>query len=380
MTTPVSPMPPAVAQNTSRRSAVVGTDGQHARRGSPTACARPSRRSEPCRNLPWMSEAIAPPTVTCAYRARPSGTSRGAGRRASASRCSRPPRRCTFPWRRRARARGRAGCTARRRHRRSARRRRSCGRGRAGSRRARRRASERRPARSSRRGSHTAARLGAVRPQPVRTSWPASQPPCTATAKHTTQTAPIASSTRSREHELFGRAALALVEQQRVAQDAERERDDRELEPGRRADRSPTSRTPRGSTRGWRRSTRPHARTRGSASVYPSSDRRWLAASVPSDRSSALRLPVTMNSDPAPATIRNHGEIDNADGDAAGDGAQHEAARDRGEVEHRLVLEPDAVRDGQHEVAADDERELPARGERQHDGEDRARSPPTIAV
>ena len=45
-------------------------------------------------------------------------------------------------------------------------------------------------------------------------------------------------------------------------------------------------------------------------SEYPASARRWLVASLPSDRSSALRLPVTMNNEPAPATIKNHGEIE----------------------------------------------------------------------
>ena len=32
-------------------------------------------------------------------------------------------------------------------------------------------------------------------------------------------------------------------------------------------------------------------------------------------------------------------------GDAAGDGAEHEPGRDRGEVDHRLVLEPERVRE-----------------------------------
>ena len=73
---------------------------------------------------------------------------------------------------------------------------------------------------------------------------------------------------------------------------------------------------------------------------------------------SAVRLPVTTNSEPAPATIRNHGEMVDADRDAAGDRAQHEAGRDGREVEDRFVLQPDAVEQGQREIAGDDEREL----------------------
>src|SRR5262245_27099833 len=42
---------------------------------------------------------------------------------------------------------------------------------------------------------------------------------------------------------------------------------------------------------------------------YISSDGRTPAASSPSSNSSAWRLPVTMKNDPAPATMRNHGEI-----------------------------------------------------------------------
>ena len=57
----------------------------------------------------------------------------------------------------------------------------------------------------------------------------------------------------------------------------------------------------------------------------------------------------------------------NADRDAARDRAQHEPRRDAGEVEHRFVLQPQAVEQRQDEVAADHERELPARGERQRD-------------
>ena len=39
------------------------------------------------------------------------------------------------------------------------------------------------------------------------------------------------------------------------------------------------------------------------------------------------------------------GDLD-AGRDTAGDGAEHEARRDRGEVDHRLVLQPERVGDG----------------------------------
>ena len=50
------------------------------------------------------------------------------------------------------------------------------------------------------------------------------------------------------EHDLLGRAAAALVDDQRVAQHGEHERHDRELEPEVVADLGGASRTPRGST------------------------------------------------------------------------------------------------------------------------------------
>ena len=57
-----------------------------------------------------------------------------------------------------------------------------------------------------------------------------------------------------------------------------------------------------------------------------------------------------------------------SDRDATGDRAEHEARRDAREIEHGLVLEPDAVQHGLQQVAADDERELPPGGERERNG------------
>ncbi len=53
------------------------------------------------------------------------------------------------------------------------------------------------------------------------------------------------------------------------------------------------------------------------------------------------------------------------DGDASGDRAQDESGCDRGEVEDGLVLQPDAVRDGERGVGGDDDGEPPGGGERQ---------------
>ena len=44
--------------------------------------------------------------------------------------------------------------------------------------------------------------------------------------------------------------------------------------------------------------------------MYEASARRVVATPIPISNFSALRFPVTTNSAPAPATIRNHGEID----------------------------------------------------------------------
>ena len=102
--------------------------------------------------------------------------------------------------------------------------------------------------------------------------------------------------------------------------------------------------------------------------MYPASERRWLTAPSPSWRSSALRLPVTMNSDADPATMRNHGEIGTPTATPPAIVRSTKPARHRAEVEHRLRAS--ATRCSvtrQHEVAADDERELPPRRERQRD-------------
>ena len=62
VTTPVSPMPPAVAQNTSgwvSGLVVITPDPGVASFRRVTAS-----QNEPSRYFPWMSEAMAPPTVT----------------------------------------------------------------------------------------------------------------------------------------------------------------------------------------------------------------------------------------------------------------------------------------------------------------------------
>ena len=57
-----------------------------------------------------------------------------------------------------------------------------------------------------------------------------------------------------------------------------------------------------------------------------------------------------------------------AGGGGARDRPEHEAGRDRTQVEHRLVLQPDGVGDGDHDVAGDDERE-PSAVQRRRDSE-----------
>jgi hypothetical protein len=61
VTIPVRPMPPAVAQNASSSGATVSAP----RSGVAIVMRSTESANEPCRNLPWMSEAMAPPTVTC---------------------------------------------------------------------------------------------------------------------------------------------------------------------------------------------------------------------------------------------------------------------------------------------------------------------------
>ena len=59
-----------------------------------------------------------------------------------------------------------------------------------------------------------------------------------------------------------------------------------------------------------------------------------------------------------------------ADRDTAGDRAQDETRRDAREVEDGFVLQPEAVQHRLHQVAADDERQLPTGHERQADRRD----------
>ena len=65
-----------------------------------------------------------------------------------------------------------------------------------------------------------------------------------------------------------------------------------------------------------------------------------------------------MKSAPAPATMRNQSESGDVGRHATGDGPEHEARGDRHDVDHRLVLEPQRVRQCHREVRADDGREL----------------------
>ena len=173
---------------------------------------------------------------------------------------------------------------------RSARRRRSCGRARA--RRCRARRAGARPS-TSRRASLGAARLPHLRAA-RRGAAPAGQhlacapsvspcqPPCTAIREAHHPHHADREQHAIGEHELFGRAAVALREQQRVAEDAERERHDRELEPrlladGRRLLERPEAvgedrdarRRPRGRSRGTPRCS-PRASAGGSIAPAPS--------------------------------------------------------------------------------------------------------------
>ncbi len=68
---------------------------------------------------------------------------------------------------------------------------------------------------------------------------------------------------------------------------------------------------------------------------------------------------MTTKSEAKPVTMRNHCEIGRPVAGAAGDRAQDEAARDQPQLDHRLVLEDDAVAHLEHEVADDDPAQLP---------------------
>ncbi len=60
VTMPVIPIPPAVAQNASSSGVTVIAPCA----GVATVIRSTESANDPCRNLPWMSDAIAPPTVT----------------------------------------------------------------------------------------------------------------------------------------------------------------------------------------------------------------------------------------------------------------------------------------------------------------------------
>ena len=79
-----------------------------------------------------------------------------------------------------------------------------------------------------------------------------------------------------------------------------------------------------------------------------------------------------MNSEPGAGHDQEPVGQRHAGGDATGDRPQHEPGGDRGEVDHRLVLEPHRVREREGEVAGDDRGELAVvdrrgDGKRQHD-------------
>ena len=261
-------MPPAVAQNTSSSGPTVSTP----RPGVATrhALDRVAERAVPELAVDVGGDRAADGHVTRAGH-RPSGTSRAAGTPASASRCSRRPRPCRFPSRRRARGCGRAACSGRRRRRRSARRRRSCGR--AHGRRSRGR--RRRPVSirprdvvgaprlphvgAGRRGATPAGEHLAVRA--VDRVLSADMNRDREATRPTRGRCP--SRTRSESTSSSGAPPSPWVSKQRVTQDAEGERHDRELEPRPARRPAPTSRTPTGSTRGSRRSTRRRARSSG---------------------------------------------------------------------------------------------------------------------
>ena len=179
---------------------VVGRDGERARaRAWRSSCVPPNRRTtrggtcRGCRTR-WRrrrSRAGCPGP--------PSGTSRAAGTPAAASRGSRPPRSCRCPSRRRPPGCGRGRCTARPPRRRSAPRRRSCDRARAPRSRRARAAASRATRSTTSLGAARLPHVGAARrgaapagqDLAVRGDVDHGQPACTATAKHTTQSAPM---------------------------------------------------------------------------------------------------------------------------------------------------------------------------------------------
>ena len=130
VTMPVRPMPPAVAQKTSGSDR--GSTATTPRAGVTSWKRSTESQNEPCRNLPWMSDAIAPPTVTkrvpgTTIGNQPSGTNAAQQRVEAHAGFDRAPALLEVDLEHAVEA----ACTAPRRRPRSARRRRSCGRARA---------------------------------------------------------------------------------------------------------------------------------------------------------------------------------------------------------------------------------------------------------
>ena len=168
------------------------------------------------------------------------------------------------------------------------------------------------------------------------------------------------------QHDLFGRAATALVDDERVAQHRDDERHDREPEPGVVAGVGGVLERPQ-AVRGdhhARRDGADVAEERGGVLAQRAPVLERVGAEL-----DLLRVALAGDDEQRARAGDDEepvGQLD-AGGDAAGDGAEHEPRGDRGEVDHRLVLQPDRVRDGDEHVPGDDAGELEVVDRRGHD-------------
>src|SRR5919199_4434927 len=170
------------------------------------------------------------------------------------------------------------------------------------------------------------------------------------------------------EHELLGRAAAALVEEERVAQEEQHERHDRQLgeDRQRRVRRVERPQAVRGDDdrRGHRqdvaqvgRRVGGEGRARGRGSVAEHGENAEALARHDEQRPEA-------RDDEEPLGERH------ADRDAARRSARDEAAGDRGEVEDRDVAQGERVAGGQRDVAEQDAEERPPERGAEHDAAD----------
>ena len=159
------------------------------------------------------------------------------------------------------------------------------------------------------------------------------------------------------EHDLLGRAAAALLDHERVAEHREHERDDRQAEPRGVAGRRRVLERPE-AVRGEHDARRDRAHVaevgvgvvgqRAAVTVRRVAQLELLGVALAGDHEQRAGA----GDDEEPVGERDAGR------DTARDGAEHEAGGDRGEVDDRLVLEPQRVRDGDREVRGDDAGEL----------------------